>query len=498
MEREQRFLSWLPKMRDLQCPWLLLRFCAAARANHLLRSLPPSVARPYAEEHDDAMWATLVQLLGYAPSQPRNGAARSIAGMPGCLGGLGLQHARRTSPAAYWGAWADAIAILRERRPLETARILEELEREGVTTAACLREAQEAAALLDAEGFANAGAGPRPSWRDLYNGARPPEPENREDADPGEWRHGWQYFASSTRETYEREHRLLPGVSRSTRAVIRSGSGPQAAAWLTAIPTSPGTTLPPPLFQLALRRRLRLPLTLGARRCEGRTCRGRLDPLGDHRMACPVTGRLRRRAKPLEKAWATVFAEAGAVVRDQVLLRDTNLPGFNPRDTRQLDFVAWGIRGFGRPVCADATIRAPLHRDGTPQPGAADTDGATFARAIRDKEDTYPELAEANPYGDLTVLACETGGRWHTTARAVMARLIHSRTQSVPPILRRAAALAYHRRWWSLLSVALQHTVTTCLMDNPGLAAAPGAGPEPPLADVLHEAIDPPAFSRLS
>ena len=99
-----------------------------------------------------------------------------------------------------------------------------------------------------------------------------------------------------------------------------------------------------------------------------------------------MTGRLRRRAKPIEKAWASVFAEAGAVVSDQVLLRDTNVP-FDPRDTRQLDVVAWGLRGFGRPVCADATIRAPLHRDGTPRARAADRDGATFARAIRVLED---------------------------------------------------------------------------------------------------------------
>merc|ERR1719171_1114656 len=75
------------------------------------------------------------------------------------------------------------------------------------------------------------------------------------------------------------------------------------------------------------------------RRCEG--CRAILDKLGDHRAACSVSGRLRRRAKPIELAWSAVFAEAGAVVADQVLLRDTNLP-VRSRDSRQLDFVAWG------------------------------------------------------------------------------------------------------------------------------------------------------------
>ena len=61
--------------------------------------------------------------------------------------------------------------------------------------------------------------------------------------------------------------------------------------------------------------------------------------------------------------------------------------------------------------------------------------------------------------------------------QVVVARLINTRTHSAPPVLRRAVALAYHRRRWGMLSVALQHTVTTCLLDDPGLVAAPGAGP---------------------
>ena len=87
---------------------------------------------------------------------------------------------------------------------------------------------------------------------------------------------------------------------------------------------------------------------------------------GDHRGACPISGRLRRRAKPIELAFSAIFAEAGAVVADQVLLRDTNSEGIAAGDSRQIDFVAWNVRGFSRPICGDATIVAPLHRDGTP------------------------------------------------------------------------------------------------------------------------------------
>ena len=97
----------------------------------------------------------------------------------------------------------------------------------------------------------------------------------------------------------------------------------------------------------------------------------------------------------------------------------------------------------------------------------------------------------------LTVLACETGGRWHQTARSTVSRLVDSKTQSVQPLLQRAARLAYHRRWWSLLSIALQRTVATNLLDHPGLGEMPGTGPAPCLSEVLQDTGAYPEFSRL-
>ena len=91
-----------------------------------------------------------------------------------------------------------------------------------------------------------------------------------------------------------------------------------------------------------------------------------------------------------------------------------------------------------------ATIVAPLHRDGTPWALAPDIDGASFLRAVADKETTYPELARPNRYGELMVLACETGGRWHHRALTMVSKLIEAKTQTVAPLLRQAAALALH------------------------------------------------------
>ena len=43
---------------DLQCAWLLLLFCAAPRAQHLLRNVSPALIAGYARAHDDAVWQT--------------------------------------------------------------------------------------------------------------------------------------------------------------------------------------------------------------------------------------------------------------------------------------------------------------------------------------------------------------------------------------------------------------------------------------------------------
>ena len=79
----------------------------------------------------------------------------------------------------------------------------------------------------------------------------------------------------------------------------------------------------------------------------------------------------------------------------------------------------------------------------------------------------------------------------------MVAKLIGAQTQTIAPLLRQAAALAYHRRWWGILSIALQCTVATSLLDHPRMGNMPGPGPEPPLGDLLEIAMEIPEVSRL-
>ena len=109
----------------------------------------------YARQHDDAIWITLLRLLGETEGTIPTGQlaqARAVATLPGRLGGLGLQCAVASAPAAYWAAWADALPLMHHRHPALTGRIVAALS-EPSPTQASLVALRQAADLLASEGF---------------------------------------------------------------------------------------------------------------------------------------------------------------------------------------------------------------------------------------------------------------------------------------------------------------------------------------------------------
>ena len=140
---------------------------------------------------------------------------------------------------------------------------------------------------------------------------------------------------------------------------------------------------------------------------------------------------------------------------------------------------------------------SPLKRDGRPISRAANVDGAALSKAMTRKRRRYAELVNS-PYGQLVVLACETGGRWNEDALKFVARLAKFKAASAPSILRAASRAAWQNRWWGLLSVAAQSALATTLLGEGVLAlAAPAGHDEVPLGDVFDCAHMAPLESRL-
>ena len=181
--------------------------------------------------------------------------------------------------------------MLAARCPQLAEEVCTQLEG-GSSRAQSLREAAEARRTLERAGYRDC-----PTWMGVRHEQRPPRPE---EVEPGEYTHGWQYFASSKLDTRHREEVMSCKLGHSRQALLRSQSGCGAGAHLTALPLHKETKWAAAELRVLLLRRLRLPLQLGPRHCR---CGQQLDLFGDHRAACSNAGVLQTRAKPLEQMW---------------------------------------------------------------------------------------------------------------------------------------------------------------------------------------------------
>ena len=275
LAKERELWAAIPTVPDLQCAWQLLLQSANPRSNHTMRTMRPSVSAAYCHAHDVGMWETAKTLLDGVP-------AANEAEMR--MGGLGLRSAARCAPTAYWASWADALHMISQRTPDVAHDVLRRLSLEE-PIGGCLGEVRDASSELDRKGFWW-----RPSWPELHEGKRPPKTEIRE---PGEWPHGWQYWASSVLDTSFRKNSMLTGRPPSRQAHLRTHSGLNAGIVFAHAPTTSECTVHPHLFRVLPLERLNLPLPITEAVCNG--CHEPLDAHGRHRAACTRSGRVRKR-----------------------------------------------------------------------------------------------------------------------------------------------------------------------------------------------------------
>ena len=324
------------------------------------------------------------------------------------------------------------------------------------------------------------------------DGRRPPSVESGEGegADVGEWEHGWQYHASDAREK-ARMREFWNALEGHGRARLRSQLGPGAAAWLVALPTTKDLQIRPTWFAIALRLRLWLPLPAYGASCPW--CSEALDPWGFHLLACTAQGRLRARATGLERAWLRVVREAGATRSVfQPRVGKLGIQGIAPGDRRRLDVAAYGleVRG-GLPLVLDATLRSPFTGHGAVRSMAATVNGSTFAGAYADKHRVYGNDVAGCGQVAFVVVAAEVFGRFDENSRELVQDLVRAHCEDTCLTLRRRLKLGWSRRWWALLSVALQVAVAASIAPNaPAFEEAPeGSGRLAPWHRAAHDHV---------
>ena len=119
LEEQDRLLSRIPLVPNLQSAWLLLLYCAAPRSTYLLRTLSPADTADFAAySHDAAIQHCLAQMLaGGDGDMPLPELSHRRAQLFLSMGGLGLGSAVQQRHAAYWSSWADTARALRQLQP---------------------------------------------------------------------------------------------------------------------------------------------------------------------------------------------------------------------------------------------------------------------------------------------------------------------------------------------------------------------------------------------
>ena len=120
-------------------------------------------------------------------------------------------------------------------------------------------------------------------------------------------------------------------------------------------------------------------------------------------------------------------------------------------------------------------------------PRAADQDGAAVRNAERkNREQDYPDVEES-PNAALLCLGVETFGRWSDHCVMLVLQLARAKARSANALLARSLEQGYSRRWWSLLSTAVQSCVAEGILRPAGadLLEASEQAALPPPVDVL-------------
>ena len=209
------------------------------------------------------------------------------------------------------------------------------------------------------------------------------------------------------------------------------------------------------------------------------------------------TGLVKRRALLPELAWVQICSEAGGSVKHRPLLNTLAVPGVPPSDNRELDIVVERLPICGgKTVIGDVTLRSPLSAQGVPKNGAEKDAGSTFHGARLNKANAYPELQGDHPHFQFLLLGCEVGGHLSEECHSLIKQLVTCRASFHPVHLRPFLKNMYKRRWYGVLSCAIQRAIAWNIARTGELQFEP-LHPAPEFEELCATGVDAPGVSRM-
>ena len=67
-EMQKKLTKMIPLVTDTQSAWVLLTYCANARANYYTRCSAPDLTQAFAKNHDDVLWNCFLGIIGLESS----------------------------------------------------------------------------------------------------------------------------------------------------------------------------------------------------------------------------------------------------------------------------------------------------------------------------------------------------------------------------------------------------------------------------------------------
>ena len=438
-----------PEAPARQSAMLLLRHCAASKAAHLLRLLPPDVTKGMVTRIDAAVLRGVGLINGIAAADVAKSAVR--IGLPISDGGLGLRPLEWTRHTAYLAGWLQCAAGVADA----VGDAIPQLRCWATGTLACQAAVREVEHHLreawGVDALETAGA----SWVDFAAVAR----EKRQ--------------RDLTRATIQvRCDRWKAQANPRDCQTLLSGSchdgRPGAGAWLTIAPEDPALSLSDEAFAFAVRLRLGLRLASEGDRCSvynqtSRTpCGLPLSPFADHAAGCARAAR-NARHNFLRDWWIAVVREAGGRALPEQWVTE-----YAPHKAVRAD--AWAVLSPGAGVTYYDVVVSHPFTTGVPTGSVGElraarpTADAAIGPACADKHSTYaPPRPDGDERGVARVnaipLAFDTHGRWgHDAVQALRAaarrRLVRPDAQQCVPSPQAYAKLLL--RWRAAGAIAIQ------------------------------------------
>jgi hypothetical protein len=438
-----------PEAPARQTANLLLRHCAAAKAAHLLRLLPPDVTKSMVARVDAAVLHAFCLINGLSPSEVETAATR--IGLPIVDGGLGLRPLEWSRHTAYVAGWLQCAAGVANSLAAAIPALRDWCNR----TLKCQINFAEVVIFLHEnygmDALHMAGA----SWEDVASVSR-----------------AKQQRVLTRGTIVVRRERWVATASPRDRQTLLSASSlddrPGSGAWLTAIPSDRALVLNDEAFGLALRLRLGLHIASVGDRCTvfnqtSRSVCGRpLSLFADHAVGC---ARAARNAghNHIRDWWADLLKDAGGRA-----LTEQWVSEYAPRKAVRADVRAVHSPGEGV-VYYDVVVAHPFTtgvptgsvgemRTDTPQADAA------VGPASREKHNKYAPPLPSPPVPDvpkvqIVPLAFDTYGRWGKDA-VIALRLAARRRMALPDarncVPSSSAYVNLLQRWRAAGAIAVQ------------------------------------------